>query len=189
MIVLLSDTEIINLFFARSERAIAALSQKYGSLCRQISKNILGSDLDAEECVNDAFLGIWNSIPPLRPEVLSSYLCRIVRNLSVKRYHANSALKRRSCYDVALDELESCLAAADTTESVFDAKELTCHLNAFLASLDRTNRIIFVRRYWYADPICDIAAALNLSQNNVSVRLSRLRKKLCAQLRKEGFSI
>jgi DNA-directed RNA polymerase specialized sigma24 family protein len=102
--VLLFDSEIIDLFNERSEKAIMELSKKYGSVCRKVARNILNNDLDAEECVNDAFLGAWNTIPPQNPNPLLTYICRIVRNLSIKKYHANTAIKRNSFYDAALDE-------------------------------------------------------------------------------------
>jgi DNA-directed RNA polymerase specialized sigma24 family protein len=125
--VLLFDSEIIDLFNERSEKAIMELSKKYGSVCRKVARNILNNDLDAEECVNDSFLGAWNTIPPQKPNPLLTYICRIVRNLSVKKYHANTALKRNSFYDAALDELGECLAAAANVETELAAKELRCY--------------------------------------------------------------
>ena len=102
----MEDCKIIDLFFDRSEEAITELAKKYGGVCYRIARNILNNSSDAEECVNDAYLGAWNSIPPREPNPLAAYLCRIVRNLSVKKYHANTAVKRNSFYDVALEELE-----------------------------------------------------------------------------------
>jgi DNA-directed RNA polymerase specialized sigma24 family protein len=101
--------------------------KKYGSVCRKVARNILNNDLDAEECVNDAFLGAWNTIPPQNPNPLLTYICRIVRNLSIKKYHANTAIKRNSFYDAALDELGECLAAAANVETELAAKELRCY--------------------------------------------------------------
>lgn len=183
------DDEIIDLFYERSEQAIVELSKKYGSVCRSVSKNILNNDLDAEECVNDSFLGAWNTIPPQRPNPLLTYVCRIVRNLSVKKYHANTALKRNSFYDAALDELVECLASTSSVDSELASKEFTQHLDIFLDSLDQENRILFVRRYWYSDSILDLAARFHLSSNRVTVRLFRTRKKLQVYLRKAGFEI
>jgi RNA polymerase sigma-70 factor (ECF subfamily) len=118
-----------------------------------------------------------------------TYLCRIVRNLSVMRYHANTAVKRNSVYDVALDELENCLVSPATVETELSAKELTGLLDRFLDTLGQENRVMFVRRYWYADSVSDIAARLGMRPNHVSVRLSRTREKLRAYLRKEGYGI
>ncbi|MGM9662693.1 MAG: RNA polymerase sigma factor [Oscillospiraceae bacterium] len=181
------DEEILRLFFERSEQAIAELEAKYGALCRRVAFNILNSDRDTEECVSDAYLAVWNAIPPQRPETLPAYVCRIVRNLAVKRYHANTARKRSSFYDVALEELEECLSAPETAETALSARELTRLLDAFLDTLEERDRYLFVRRYWYADSVAAIAAELGISENNASVRLSRLREKLKRYLRKEGF--
>ena len=108
---LVDDNQILELFFARSEQAIKELDSKYGKICHKVSYNILNDLQDAEECVNDAYLGAWNAIPPERPNPLLSFLCRIVRNQSIMRYHAKTAMKRNSTYDIALDELENCLSA------------------------------------------------------------------------------
>ena len=185
----MEDSRIIDLFFERSEQAIAELSKKYGAVCNRVAGNILQNSLDVEECVNDAYLGAWNTIPPRRPEPLLAYLCRIVRNLSITRYHANTAAKRNSFYDAALDELEECLASAKTVETEISAKELSDLLDRFLGTLDRENRIMFVRRYWYSDPVSSIAAAFHMSSNSVSARLSRIRTKLKKFLKKEGYEV
>ncbi|MCI9176552.1 MAG: sigma-70 family RNA polymerase sigma factor [Lachnospiraceae bacterium] len=185
----MEDSRIIDLFFERSEQAIAELSKKYGAVCNRVAGNILRNSLDVEECVNDAYLGAWNTIPPRRPEPLLAYLCRIVRNLSITRYHANTAAKRNSFYDAALDELEECLASAKTVETEISAKELSDLLDRFLGTLDRENRIMFVRRYWYSDPVSSIAAAFHMSSNSVSARLSRIRTKLKKFLKKEGYEV
>lgn len=181
----MEDQAIIALFYDRSEQAISELSNKYGRLCSQVAGNILHNSLDAEECVNDAYLGVWNSVPPQQPNPLLTYVCGITRNLALKKYHANTAMKRNSCYDLALDELESCLSTPDTAETELSAKELTALLNRFLGGLDQENRVIFLRRYWYADSISAIAIRLCMSDNQVSVRLHRTRKKLWDCLRKE----
>lgn len=183
----MQDEEILALFHARSEQAIAELEVKYGAACRRVAANILHSEQDAEECVSDAYLAVWNTVPPQRPAPLSAYVCRIVRNLAVKRYHANTARKRNSFYDAALEELEDCLSAAETAETALSARELTRLLDAFLDTLAETDRFLFVRRYWYADSVTALAAELGVSGNSVSVRLSRLREKLKRTLRKEGY--
>lgn len=185
----MQDHKIIELFFERSEQAIKELSGKYGAVCNTVAKNILNNPLDAEECVNDAYLGAWNTIPPQKPSPLLTYICRIVRNLSVKRYHANTALKRNSFYDAALDELEDCLSSANTIESEINIKKLSKLIDQFLDTLEKDNRVIFVQRYWYAESISSIANRFHLSRNNVYVRLSRTRAKLKAYLKKEGFEV
>lgn len=184
---MLEDSQIIELFFARVEQAIVELSAKYGTVCNRIAGNILKSDLDAEECVNDAYLAAWNTIPPQRPDPLRTYIFRIVRNIAIAKYHANTSQKRNSYYDVALEELENCLAAPATVWQEVSARELSRQIDRFLATLDEESQVMFVRRYWYADSIVSIAGRFHMSRNNVSVRLSRIREKLKAHLKKEGF--
>lgn len=185
----MDDSRIIDLFYARSEQAIVELSAKYGPVCSKVARNILNNPHDAEECVNDAYLGAWNTIPPQNPNPLLTYICRIVRNLSIMRYRANTAIKRNSFYDAALDELEDCLASPENVEDQLTAKELSAALDQFLDALDQENRVMFVRRYWYADSISEIAERLHRSKNNVSVRLFRTRARLKNYLEKEGYIV
>lgn len=182
----MDDSKIIELFFERSEQAIIELSEKYGAVCTKVANNILNNRQDTEECVNDAYLGVWNAIPPARPNPLLSYVCRIVRNLAVNRYHANTAAKRNSNYDVALDELENCFPAACSVEDEFHAKEIARIIDGFLGTLDQKNRIMFVRRYWHGDSIAEIANLFSVSSHYVSVRLFRMREKLREHLIREG---
>jgi len=185
----LEDSKIIALFYERSEQAIVELSNKYGAVCNKVANNILNNRLDAEECVNDAYLGVWNTVPPQNPDPLISYVCRIVRNLAVKRYHQNTAMKRNSYYDVSLEELDECLPSGVSVEGEIEAKEVSEMINRFLKDLDKKSRVIFVRRYWYADPIDDIADRFDTSRHYISVKLSRIRKALRKYLVKEGVSL
>lgn len=185
----MNDSEIIDLFYMRSEQAIIELSVKYGNACNKVAKNILNNILDAEECVNDAYLGAWNTIPPQNPNPLLTYICRIVRNLSIKKYHANTSVKRNSFYDAALDELEECVSSSESVEAEISAKELTRQIDYFLDTLDAESRILFVRRYWYAYSISELAKQFGLKSNTVSVRLSRIRDKLRDYLKGEGFTV
>ena len=186
MVNSMDDSKIIELFYERSEQAIIELSHKYGTVCTKVANNILNDVRDTEECVNDAYLGAWNTIPPQNPNPLLSYVCRIVRNLAIKRYHSNTAKKRNSIYDVALDELENCFPASNTVENEFYAEETACIIDCFLDGLDKESRVMFVRRYWYADSISDLAQFFHTSNHNVSVRLSRIRNKLKKHLIQEG---
>jgi RNA polymerase sigma-70 factor (ECF subfamily) len=185
----MDDSKIIELFFERSEQAIVELSSKYGNICQKVAVNILKNIPDAEECVNDAYLGAWNTIPPQKPSPLLTYICRIVRNISIKRYHQNTAKKRNSYYDVARDELENCLPTATTVEDEVNANELSVFFDDFLDTLDKTNRVMFVRRYWFSDSISDIATMFNMDNRNITVRLSRTRKKLKQYLIEKGVQI
>ena len=185
----MEDKQIIALFFERSEQAITEIAAKYGKLCLRIADNILNNISDAEECVNDAYLGAWNTIPPQKPNPLQAYICKIVRNVAITKYHANTALKRNSHYDIALDELENCLFSSENPESILQAKELSGLLDRFLYKLDSRSRIMFVRRYWFGDSIAAIAVALNMRPNSVSVHISRIRGKLRKFLINEGYII
>ncbi len=183
----MEDSKIISLFFERSEQAIEELDHKYGPAVRKTAGNILRDRLDAEECVNDTYLRVWNSIPPQRPAPLISYVCRIARNLAVNRYHANRAEKRNSEYDLVLDEMEECVPSNMRVETELEAKELAAAIDRFLSTLSRDDRFLFVRRYWYADSVAELAAMTRGSANRISVRLFRIRKKLKKTLMKEGL--
>lgn len=183
----MDDKDIIILFLNRSEQAIVELAAKYGQLCRHIAMNILGNCEDAEECVSDTYLGAWNTIPPQKPNPLKAYICKIARNIAITKYHANTARKRNSHYDVALEELENCLFSLDTPDSVLQAKELSHLLDRFLTNLDTRSRVMFVRRYWYSDSINDLAKMLHMRPNHVSVHLSRIRSRLRKFLIQEGY--
>ncbi|MCD7824170.1 MAG: sigma-70 family RNA polymerase sigma factor [Oscillospiraceae bacterium] len=187
--MMLEDSEIIERFNSRSEQAISETREKYGSACLMISRNILGNNLDAEECLSDALLALWNSIPPEKPNPLRAYLFRIVRNISIAKYHSNTAGKRNSFYDVALDELEECLAGAGTVEQEITARELSTLIDRFLGTLDEDSRMLFVRRYWYSDSVKELSERFGITENNLSVRLSRLRTKLRKYLQKEGYKV
>ena len=185
---MIDDEKIIELFFERSEQAIQELDIKYGKICHSLSYNIVNSRRDAEECVNDAWLGAWNSIPPQSPDPLRAYICRIVRNLSLKKLRANSALKRSSRFEVSLSELEDCISAHSLDEQLA-AGELSAQINAFLAALRRDDRVMFVRRYWFAQPLSEIADAFGTTENNVSVRLGRIRRKLHTYLERKEVTL
>ena len=185
----MTDEEIINLFFERSEQAISELAAKHGNAVGRVVLNILKDEEDAKECVNDTWLGTWNSIPPNRPDPLRTYVCRIARNLATKRYHANQAKKRNSQYDLALDELEACIPDSNTVEDAVAAKELAEIINRFLDNLSYEDRFLFMRRYWYADPLPEIAKMAGMSYGAAAVRLHRVKAKLKKELLKEGVPV
>ena len=180
------DEQIVELFFERSEQAISELDNKYGKVLHNLSSNILNDRWDAEECVNDAYLGTWNAIPPHKPNPLLTFVCRIVRNVSIMRHRTNTAMKRNSSYDIAMSEIEHCIAAPETVETSLDAKALAQILERFLDTLSEENRVIFMRRYWFSDNYADIATLMGLSEKNISVRLTRIRTNLRNYLVKEG---
>lgn len=174
----MADEKIIELFLARSEQAIRELDDRYGRVFHKTSFNILNNRLDAEECVNDAYMGTWNTIPPTKPNSLLAYVCQIVRNISLKRYYLKKALKRNSTYDVAMEELDACLASSSMVEDEIETKELARIIESFLDTLSKENRVIFLQRYWFSDSYSDIAQKVGISEKSVSVRLARIRKKM-----------
>lgn len=174
----MEDHLIIQLFLERSESAVLELARKYGGLCRSIARNILKNSEDAEECFNDTLLAVWNAIPPERPDKLQPYVCRIARNLSLKKYHSNTAQKRNRQYDVILEEIADCLDSGRRVEGEILARELAGELNAFLGTLNSRDRIIFVQRYWYCLSVSEIAENLHMTPNAARVCLHRTREKL-----------
>ena len=180
----MEDSQIIDLFFARSEEAIQTLSEKYGAIYRRLSLNILRDPMDAEECVNDAYLAVWKTVPPAKPSPFLPYLCRIVRNLSIERYRKRRAAKRDDALTLSWDKLEPCLPSAGSPEEETDAQELTRLINRYLESLSQQDQLLFMRRYWFLDFYQEIAKLSGLSEKNVSVRLTRLRQKLRIYLQK-----
>lgn len=175
----MDDAKIVQLYWDRNEQAIPATSKKYGSYCKSIVKNILGNNGDAEECVNDTYLNAWNSMPPHRPSILSTFLGKITRNLSCNRYKHNTADKRGDgeC-PVVLDEISEFVSDPNRVEKEIDRKELVNVIDTFLDRLPADKRSIFICRYWYFDSISDIASRFGITENNVSVTLNRLRLKL-----------
>ena len=180
------DREIVELYWQRAEQALNETSRKYGGYLRRIAWNILQDDADAEECVNDAYLGAWNAIPPKKPTFLGAYLMKIVRNLSLSAYQAARAKKRGGGQVEALSrELADCVTG--NPERYVEAAELSRLLDRFLRGLNPKERCIFLRRYWYADAISDIAARYHLSPGTVKSNLHRTRAKLKNCLEEEGI--
>ncbi len=183
----MKDHEITQLFLERSEQAIPSLILEYGAAIRQVSAGILRDPQDVEECVNDTYLEVWNRVPPQRPRSLGAFACRIARNISLNRYHYNSAGKRDGRYDTALDELAAAIPSGSTVESEYDARELAQCVNRFLAVLSEGDRYLFMQRYWLGASVSHIARDTGLSPRSVSVRLFRVRARLNKYLRKEGI--
>ena len=186
----MDDAKIIQLYWDRDEQAIPAIADKYGSYCTSIAQNILGNREDAEECVNDTYFNAWNAMPPHRPNVLSAFLGKITRNLSLNRYKHNHSDKRGgSQTTVVLDEIAEFVSDTDSVEQEIDCRELVKAIDRFLDRLPADKRNIFVCRYWYFDSISDIANRFGMTENNVSVTLNRLRLKLHNYLLERGFEL
>ena len=184
----MDDSRIIDLFWNRSEQAIGAVSEKYGAMCRAIAWNLLRSNEDAEECVNDTWHGLWNTIPPQRPLKLASYIAKITRNLAMKQLSRRSAAKR-DVQTVSFEELDECIPGALQPEQILEGRELARLLDAFLDTLDPQSRNIFLRRYWFFDSVKDIAKGFGMTENHVKVRLHRIRLRLKACLEEEQIYV
>lgn len=182
----LEDSKIIDLLFARSEQALTELAEKYERLIARIAGNLLSNKEDVAECINDTYLGIWNSIPPNHPDPLLAYVCRVARNISIRKYRDQRAQKRNSEFDISMEELGDCIGDTAVEESV-EAQELGRAIDRFLGTLDRDSRVLFVRRYWFSDSAEVLAKRFHISENLVAVRLGRIRKKLKAYLEREGY--
>lgn len=186
----MKDEEIVALYWARSEHAIAETAQKYGAYCTAIARAILESPEDSEECVNDTWLGAWNSLPPHRPTVLSAFLGKITRNLSLNRREKNRAAKRgRGEVPKALEELSECLPHPATVEQALEERELEALLNRFLDTLSEDARRIFLKRYWYFCPVKRIADDLAMGESRVKMSLLRTRNALKRYLEQEGITL
>ena len=186
----MDDAKIIDLYWQRSEQAIPETASKYGHYCYSVAHRIVNNREDSEECVNDTWLGAWNAIPPHRPSLLSTFLGKLTRNLSLKRYQKNTREKRGGHnIDLVWDELEDIVSGKDDPALMSEGKELKEAINQFLRELPKEKRIIFLQRYWYAFSIAEISARTGMSKNNVSVSLSRLRDKLKAFLYERGYDI
>ena len=182
----MEDDRIIELYFGRDEQAIRHTADKYGAYCSTVAMNILHSEPDAEECVNDTYLKTWNSIPPTRPHSLKLFLARIVRNLSINRHRALHSDKRNRDLEVSFSELESCFPVPDGENGGSELSEL---LNEFLGTQTPTDRKIFVQRYWYNLSAAEISEEHDISENAVWVKLHRTRERLREFLTERGYKL
>lgn len=185
----IDDNRIIELFFARSEDAVPALTSKYGDGCMKIAQRVLNNAQDAEECVNDAYLRIWQDIPPKRPNQLAAYVFRIVRNLSINCLERNTAKKRAGGVYLCLDELKDCVPTLQSVEDTVFAKELSVYIDFFIDTLNYTNRLLFVRRYWYLDSFAELSRYTGLGEGAIRTRLSRIRNDLKKYLERKGMEL
>ncbi len=184
----MEDKQILALYFARNESAIAETARKYGSYCHSISYRILQNHEDAEEIVNDTYLRAWNSIPPHKPEPLKPYLGTVSRRLSLDVYREKHTQKQGGGQiSLILEELSECIPDSDSRVDIGESLVLREVLNKFVCSLPKKAAQIFIRRYWYTQPISEIAKDYGMKENTVTVLLNRTRKKLQQALEKEGF--
>lgn len=180
-----NDEKIVALFWNRDESALAETEKRYGDYCLYIAENVLRNARDAEECVNDALLAAWNSIPPNRPDNFRVYLGALVRNAALDVWRRGNAKKRKAASVASLEELGE-LASAFNVEDAVGAKELSRLISDYLTTLDETERKVFVRRYWCYEPIEAISARYGFGKSKVKMMLKRTRDGLAAYLKKEG---
>lgn len=179
----MQDLQIINALCERDENALGEISEKFGKLCMQVAYNVLGNREEAEECVNDTYLNVWESIPPARPDNLRAFICKITRNISLNRLKYNSAQKRSPGSLISLSDLDEKIGVTP------DYEELGDILDRFLRTEKPESRIIFMRRYWFMDSIEEIAMMYNYSESKVKSLLYRTRGRLEKFLKKEGIDI
>lgn len=186
----MEDKEILKLFEARDETALVQLEIKYGRYMRVIAGNILSDKADAEECVNDVLLKVWEAIPPAAPKYLSPYIAKITRNAALDRYDLNRRKKRGGGeLPLPFDELEDTISGNSSVESSAENKELLSAVNLFLSRQPKKKRLLFLGRYWYCMSPPQLAEAFGMTEHNVSVALGRIREKLKEYLKKRGFEI
>lgn len=184
----MEDSGIVELFWQRSEEAVPAASRKYGRYCRAVADNILRDPQDSEECVNDTWLGAWNSMPDARPALLKPYLARLTRWLALDRLRKSSRMKRGGGeVSLALEELDGYPASGSDVEAELEQRELSAALERFLSRLNREERAVFVSRYWYFCPVSDIARRMGYSDSKTKSMLYRLRQRLANYLKGEGL--
>ena len=184
----MEDAQIVDLYWTRSEYAITETAVKYGNYCYAIAYRILANSEDADESVNDTFLNAWNAMPPHRPSILSTFLGKITRRLSIDKWRRGSAEKRGSGeLPLALEELNDCVPARESVEQAIECKELASAINRFLAALPETERDLFICRYWFLASIREISKQFHMSESSVKTTLFRIRSKLLTYLQKEGY--
>ena len=183
----ISDEKIIELYFQRNEQALFETQIKYGNLCQTVAMNILGDREDAEECVNDTYLGVWNAIPPNRPNNFAAFMIKITRNLSLKKLRFKNAEKRKNDeYAISYDELSECIPDGFDISEKLNEDELSKILSDFLRNIPEVDRKIFILRYWYSESITEISKNFNFSESKVKMKLLRTRNNLREFLCEKG---
>lgn len=186
----MDDQQLIDLFWARSPDAIGETAKKYGNYCYRIAYHVLANAEDSEECVNDTYFKVWESVPPTRPTRFSAFIGKIARHLAINRYEYLTAEKRGgSRIPLALEELADCIPDHNTPARIVEEKELGKTINRFLGSLTTETRRIFLQRYWSLMSVKDIAEMYGISESKVKMSLMRTRQKLKVFLEKEGIDL
>lgn len=186
----MEDTDIILLYLARDEKALYETQKKYGAYCYSIAYNILNNPEDSEECVNDTYFNAWKSIPPNKPKILSAFLGKITRNLSLRKFRNKNASKRGGgLLILALEELEECIPSSKSVYEEIQTAELAEIIDTFLRTIPDEDRRIFIRRYWHFNSISEICQLFGYSESKIKMKLHRTRQKLLTQLEKEDIAL
>ena len=185
----MEDEKIVELYWQRSEAAITETDIKYGKLCKQLAKNILFNIDDAEEVVNETYLGVWNAIPPERPQYFKTFICRITKNLAMAKVRYYNADKRKNEGVVSLDEVQDILSGYSTVEEEYEKKVVSGYISDYLRMIDQEKRNIFLSRYWYYRSIADIAKSYGMSESKIKTTLFRTRRKLKEYLKDKGVEL
>ena len=181
------DVKIVELYWARDERAIAESETKYGRMLKAVARGLTGNEADAEECVNDTYLGTWNAIPTARPTFLGAFMAKITRRLSIDRFREKHRIKRGGAGEL-IDELTDCVPdRAPIPPEEYENGRLRDALNRFLENLEPENRVLFVGRYFFSRSVGELAEEIGIGESNAKVRLFRLREALRRQLEKEDL--
>lgn len=189
-VIRLDDSEIIGMLFDRDEDALAAIKDKYGGYCSTIARNILENNEDTEECVNDTYMRVWETVPPEKPKRLSAFLAKITRNLAIDRYRRDHSQKRGGDEtELIFEELEDCVSGGSSVEATAERREMIAAVNRFLGRLPAKNRIMFVSRYCYCESVRSIAFRFGVKENSVSACLNRTRAQLREFMKKEGYEL
>ena len=186
----MKDQEIVSLYWDRNEDAIHQTQMKYGAYLSKVSYNILADFEDSKECVNDTYLAAWNSMPPQKPAVLSTYLGKLTRRISIDLFRKKTSQKRGGGeYALSLQELGECIGGGTDPAQNLETKALAQAITDFLEKQPQLDRQVFIGRYYYMDPVKEIARYCRISESKVKILLYRARQSLREHLQKEGFAV
>lgn len=185
----MEDEKIVELLYVHENNSLEEVANKYGSMIYNISNRILNDEQDAQECVNDTYMKIWNTIPPYKPNFLKSFICKIVRQISIDKYRGNKAQKRDGSYDVPLLDLDYEIIDNHSIENELESKALSDCINEYVKSLNIENQTLFIRRYFLAESIKELSKRFEMNENIVAVKLFRIRKDLIKYLKREEYEI
>lgn len=182
----MEDVQIVSLYWNRDQSAISESNIKYGQMLKRISLSVVQNQEDSDECVNDTYLKVWDTIPPQKPNSLAAYLGRITRNISINRWYENHTQKRGGA-NVLITELSDCIPSPYSVEKEIEASELSAVITKWLYSIAQDDRVLFLRRYWFGESLNSLAEECATTPNRLAGRMYRLRKKLKLTLEKEGI--